>query len=351
MSLQNKLAQAIRAIVGTRDKRGEQLSLQAIRDAIRGRRGIGYMFPDGLTAGGVSGNAGQTTLPAGLGHLSEFATNEEIEKIKAAEQNAPKTITQVLNIQVGDKAMAIDDLVDCETGKGVEIVNTPQHKPPAGWDSPTQPGNEWERWTSGTKWLGSSISLPEASTPLAAAQAARDEAGSGAYTLVWGTPVFDNAFPHTGGNSRWIFEFKNPALPTSDPSVFYYAMDVTCTPGSSASCPVNFTIPWPADNKMQLSRGADGKFRYSTNEPAGDIIPAYTDNQHSKLDLCFGDGSGRKASIESAYDGGWLAYETDPDTGEPIGTYTKFNKDNVAVAKKNVDELPSDRVPPDLLGL
>lgn len=337
----SRIAQAIRAIVldVLKDNRDEGLTNQQGRDPIPGKRGIGYMFPDGLNAGSVSGLAGSTVLGSALGSLSQFMTNEEIEKIKNAEENKPKSITNVLNIHIGGKAMAVDGVEDCATGKDIEVINTPEFKPPAGWIGPNTPEHEYERFTLGVKWRGGTGGPPtDATTPLAAAKLERDAAGSGAYTLL-DDAFFNGAFPHSGGNSQWVFQFKNPALPPTDLGLQYYSMDIACSPsGTTGTCPTSFTIPWPVDNKMQLARGKDGKFRVSANEPAGDVVSAYTDNQHSQLDLCFADGSGRKATIEPTYDGGWMVYEKD-GAGLPTGKATRFDTTNTAVEQFNTDEI------------
>jgi hypothetical protein len=330
---QSRVAQAIRAIVLDiiKDRRDEDLTEQQKRDALAGRRGIGYMFPDGLNAGGVGGTAGATQLGSALGNLSDYTTNEQLQHVLDAIENGPKSVAQALNMPLGSKAMAINGLMDCETGKAVEIVNTPEFKPPADWtDAQTPPVNQ--QWTLGIEWHGIQFgggSEFEASTSHAAMQLKLDSLNAS----------FPPAGPQTiefisgGGGSDVYTVFETGPDGVKHARYTLISVPFPCTPGSSGSCPLSNPVRWPTDNKMQLSRGADGKFKFSSNEPSADIIPDFTDNQHSRLDLCFSDGSGRKATIESSHDGGWIIYERDPVTGEPIGTATRYNQDNVADEK------------------
>jgi hypothetical protein len=322
MAAQSKLAQAIRAIVGARDKRSEELALQAIRNSILGKRGIGYMFPDGLNAGGVSGSSGVTLLGTSLGNLSQFATNEQIEQIKKAEENKPKSIANVLNMAIGGKAMAIDGLMDCATGKEIEIVNTPQFKPPPGWaDENTPPVNE--QWTLGIHWEGSQFGGGATFTSTTSLGAMQLKLGS------LGAPPLQRIEFISGSGGTDVYNVYGTVAGVE--SIYYVLLSTPfpCTPGVDVACPLINPVTWPSDNKMQLSRQANGKFILSPNEPAADIVSDYTDNQHSRLDLCFSDGSGRKATIESTFDGGWMVYET--LDGEAVGKGTRYNTTNTAV--------------------
>lgn len=332
----SRIAQAIRAIVLSviGAKKGESLDSQQSRGSIPSRRGIGYMLPDGLTAGGLAGESGVTQLPDSLGNLSDYKTNEELEALKKAD-NEPKSITQILGARPGDKALAINGLMDCATGKAVEIVNTPEFRPPEGWDSPDSPGEDSPAdWDLGFRWQAATFPITFGAT----AQAVVDAVPS---NLLGGPWVFVRYIDPSsiGSAAPFAAEYHD-----SGSGIAFMPIEKTsCTVGVDTFCPASFEFLWPADNKMQLARGPDGKFAFSEHEPVADIIPEYTDNQHTKLELCFADGSGRRAVIEPTYDGGWMAYETDPVTGEPIGTAVVYNASNEVERRVNYDEVESFR--------
>lgn len=331
-----RIAQAIRAIVLSvlGAQKGESLDSQQSRGSIPSRRGIGYMLPDGLTAGGLAGESGVTQLPDSLGNLSDYKTNEELEALKKAE-NAPKSIEQVLGSRPGDKALAIDGLMDCATGKAVQVVNTPEFIPPEGWESPDSPGEDSpDDWDLGFRWSAPTSPITFGAT----AQAVVDAVPS---NLLLGPWVFVGYIDPSsiGSAAPFAAEYHD-----SGSGVAFMPIEKnSCIVGVDTFCLASFTYLWPTDNKMQLVRGLDGKFTFSEHEPAADIIPEYTDNQHTKLELCFADGSGRKAVIEPTYDGGWMTYEVDPITGEPMGSVVIYNADNVVVRRANIDEIESHR--------
>lgn len=332
-----RYAKNIRRLAEQLKNTNSSLEKAQIRARIAAERRIGYITGNGNTAVSNPGVPGVTSPFSNLGNLLGFATDQQLKDVMNTINNNYKTINSVLNMSIGGKVNGINGLKDCVTGKKVEVNNTPIFKLPAGWLDSNTPGNEWERFTVGTKWFAPSSPAQEATTAQAAAEAARNVSGAGAYTLI-DSVVKDTAFPHSGGNTRFIFRFKNPALPPADLGVSYYAQDVSCSPGSSGSCPTSFAIPWPVDNVMQLSRGADGKYKFSPNEPAGDVVPSLTDNKHSSLDLCFDDGSGRKASIEPTYDGGTMIFERNPITGERIGRGQLVDQNNTVIQHIMPDE-------------
>ncbi len=229
----------------------------------------------------------------------------------------------------GGTLNGITGAVDCDSGKAIDLRMDKLIKPPSNWytagqaaQSDMDPGLGYLNWTAGRQWRGSSISQPYASFPLAAAEAARDESGSSAYTEMVDV-LGDFNFPHTGGLTRWIFTFKRPSL---SGTVQYYAFDVTCTPGSSGTCPLVNPIKWPTDNKMQLVKNQDGTFKVAQYENPDDIIPKFTDDIHSRVDFCF--DSGRKGSILPAINGAYMITETDSEGGTPEGTVRLYDSSN-----------------------
>lgn len=324
-----KLAEQIR-------KSDSQLSDAVIRSAIAAERRIGYITGNGNTAVSNPGTPGFTNPFANFGNLMEFASDEELEKVMNTVNNNYKTINQALNMHLGGKLMGISDLKDCTTGQGVEINNTPNFKPPPNWDSPTQPSaTNPIRWDLGFRYVA-------LTTPATYGETAQEVVDGIPANMAGGPWVFNSYInpASIGSTAPFAANFQGPM----SGSASFGIEKIPCAIGVDDKCPASRASPdWPADGKMQLVRGADGKYRYSENEPGADVIPEYTDNQHSKLDLCFDDGSGRKAGVESTYDGGYMLYERDPVTGDPIGRVQRFDSDNILVEHLQVEDMDSYR--------
>jgi hypothetical protein len=329
----------IRKLAEQAKNNNSSLTDAQLRAAILAERAIGYITGNGNTAVSRAGTPGTTSPFSSFGNLVGFATDKQIQDVLNTVNNNYKTINNALNIRIGQKLGGISDLKDCESGKPIEITNNPLFKPPDNWDNETTPSRTNPlRWDLGKVWVA-------ATTPITRGENADECAHAAALNLS------DGAGGHMNFDS-----FVDPAIiGSTSPFVAHYSSSgpissaylsfdqIDCAVGVDSFCPASKVIPWPADGKMQLARGADGKYRYSTNEPGADIAPNFTDNKHTKLDLCFDDGSGRKASIEPSYDGGYMLYERDPITDEPIGRVTRFDSNNTAVEYFSADEIPSNR--------
>lgn len=333
-----RYAKNIRRLAEQLKNTNSSLEAAQIRAKIAAERRIGYITGNGNTAVSNPGVPGETSPYANFGNLLGFATDKQLKDVLNTINNNYKSINSVLNMGIGGKANGINGLKDCATGKKVEVNNTPIFKNPDGWLGPNDPGTaipEYEKWTLGVRWVGPGV-IGHFLTALEAAKASRDAAGASAWSIIEGSNHI------TSGADIWQIFFRNPSLPPGSFPAVYQGSAVACTPSDDdAMCPLSYQYLWPVDNVMQLSRDANGKYKYSTNEPAADIIPSLTDNKHSTLNLCFDDGSGRKASIEPTYNGGYMIFERNPVTGERIGRGQLFDKNNVLVTHIMPDEATS----------
>lgn len=359
----------LRKIVGIPEGNKGQLSPAVQRAAWGGGRGIGYMNPDNLTSGSQSGKSGQTQLggtrgtnPGGVqnGTTKKDAKDTGGNEVDPADptksihtgggggsgtypmdgENGIIDSTTLREVQQmengigeitspadgGGTLNGITGIHDCENPEiEFEIRTDGQEVPPPGWDDPNTPPEtqEWRRFTQGTRWIGSS-GTPSTRAPLAitAAESQRDLSGDGAFTDLEGEPVKDDSFPHTGGNTRWIFTFKNP---NTSATAQYYSMDETCTPSSgSSSCPIDAPPQkWDPDGKMQMKL-VNGKYVVSEHEPDADIVAKYKNEPRSIIDFCFGDG--RHGRLEPTGDMGYMIYET--SGGSPTGIIKVFGSNN-----------------------
>lgn len=312
-----KLAEQIR-------KTDSSLADAILRSSINGERRIGYLTGNGNTAASVAGSPGVTSPFASLGNLLGYATDQQIADVVNTINNNYKTINNALNMRVGQKLSGITDLKDCVTGKKIELNNSPIFKPPPNWDDATHPSaTNPIRWDLGFRYTAAT-GAPFGPTYGETAQEVVDNIPSHMSGGPW---VFNTYIDPAsiGSTAPFAANFQGPMSGSAS-----FAIDkIACVVGVDPFCPATRATPdWPADGIMQLAKGADGKWRYSENEPGADVVPEYTDNQHSKLDLCFDDGSGRKAGIESTYDGGFMLYERDPGTGDPIGRVEVFDQNN-----------------------
>lgn len=243
----------------------------------------------------------------------------------------PQGLQQTM-LKNGGTLNGVTGAMDCDSGKELDIRMDKLLRPPAGWDTLQDPGdvsgpNGYYKWEAGRSWFGSSISQPEGYDAITAAKAARDESGDGDKTTVL-SATFDGDFPHTGGVFRWIFEFQNPGTMAV---ASYYAADHSCTPVSGDPiCPFTNPTRWPADGKMQIVLNTDGTYKAAELEAPEDIIPKYTDNLHSRINFCFGDG--RFGSIIPAINGGYIITETLTEGGTATGLGKLFNSQNKVIA-------------------
>ncbi len=237
----------------------------------------------------------------------------------------------------GGTLNGISGAMDCKTGKSLDIRTDGLDKPPPGWYQAGIPdvlGNigplGYLSWEAGVEWLapwavsgGPSI----ASNAQDAAKAARDASGDSSKSQVIDTTL-DSNFPHSGGVLRWIFTFQDPDTMNT---ASYYAQDQGCTPTfGSSTCPLVNPTKWPGDGTTQVIRQSDGTFKISQFENPGDIVPAFTDGMHSRVDFCF--DSGRTGSIIPAINGGYMVTETVTQGGTPEGIIRLFDSDNKVTA-------------------
>lgn len=332
-----RYAKNIRKIAEQARNNNKSLSPATIRSAILAERAIGYITGNGNTAVTKPGTPGATNPFSNFGNLVGYASDEQIKNVTNTVNNNYKNINNALNMRVGEKLQGITDLKDCVTGKGVEITNNPLFKPPDNWDNESTPSvTNPLRWDLGFRYTA-------ATTPTITYGETAQEVVDGIPANMGGGPWVFNGYidPSTiGSTAPFAVNFQGPGGLSANIEIY----KVACIVGIDPFCPATRApTPWPADGKMQLARGADGKFKYSQNEAAADVIAQFTDNKHSKLDLCFDDDSGRKAGIEATYDGGFMLYERDPVTDEPIGRVELFDQNNNLTQYIQVDEMYSYR--------
>lgn len=276
-------------------------------------------------------NRGSYGYDQGTWDIGDIIDNE------SGTPNLPDGVPQGLQgrpLNNGGTLNGITGAIDCESGKELDIRMDKLMRPPEGWRGIDDPGdvtgpNGFDVWEAGRQWVGSHLSNPTATSARPAAEAARDAAGDGDKTILVSTEL-DANFPHTGGVLRWIFTWKNP----SEVQASYYAYDQGCTASSSdPDCPLVNPTKWPTDGKMQIVLNSDGSYKAATLESPEDIIPKYTDNLHSRINFCFGDG--RFGSIIPAINGGYIIAETVTEGGILTGTGKLFNSQNKVIAYVN----------------
>lgn len=329
-----RYAKNIRKIAEQARNLNKALADADAKSRILGERRIGYLNGNGSTAVSGSGSPG-STRPILFGNLTGFATDQQIQNVTNTVNNEYRTINNALLAGIGTKITGLTGLKDCTTGKGVTITGQPEFKPPANWDNASTPSaTNPIRWDLGFRYTA-------ATTPPTYGETAEECAMNVPANLSGATWTFVSYIDPASIGSTAEFAARYTGEPgglTANLGI----EKVSCIAGSDPFCPsARAPTPWPADGQMQLARGADGKFRYSENEAGADVIPEYTDNQHSKLDLCFDDGSGRKAGIQPMYDGGYMLYERDPTTGEPIGRVQFIDQNGVVTGHGLPEDIDS----------
>jgi hypothetical protein len=369
----NKYVSDIRRIVNV-DPNQYSLGPADKKANIIGKRAISYRSADGSGSGAVSGSAGYSlgdllrygdlayedgldeagglndddsaadkgnTVDPKSPHNSIYQGDQgthDIEAVIDGEAGTPSLSNAIPNAITGSGSKpggtlnGLTNLTDCESGGDLDLRMDGLLRPPPGWYSAGEPDTEingplgYLMWQPGVQWRGSSILQPISATALPAAEAARDEMGDGDKTDLVGSE-FDGDFPHTGGVFRWIFTFRNPSTMAE---ASYYAFDVTCVPGSSGTCPLTNPVKWPADGKMQMIRNPDGSYTAASYENADDIIPKYTDDQHTQINFCF--GVGRSGKLMPAANNGYLLGETLTEGGEYTGVVKLLNSENKVIS-------------------
>lgn len=295
---------------------------------------------DDEDAGDEQGNSQDPSKP-NRGSYTYNQGTHDVEKVIDNAKGTPNlgdTVGQGLQnrpLNNGGTLNGLTGAFDCASGKELDIRMDRLMRPPPGWGSVDNPGdvtgeNGFAQWEPGRQWLapwavagGPSI----ANTAYEAAKAARDASGDGDKTLLVST-VLDTNFPHTGGTLKWTHTFENPSSHTQ---ATYYAQDQGCTISiDDPVCPFTNPNRWPADGKMQIVLNNDGTYSAATLEAPEDIIPKYTDNLHSRINFCFGDG--RFGSIIPAINGGYIIAETATEGGSLLGTGKLFNSQNKVIA-------------------
>lgn len=339
----NKYVQDIRKIVGI-DVNQSSLGVPALKAPIPGRRGIAYFNSDNQTISNQKGTPNQTKgTPPKLGAVTnpnfnggnyldpantdsatydyDDGTFEGDDDLLDNLPDLADTSTSGMgnnSISTGGTLNGITGLLDPNTGLGIDLRFDGMTRPPVGWDSVDVPPEEYNQWTSGTQWFAPGPSDVRSAIAYLAAELQKDVSFSD-YTDLISAEL--EAFPHSGGTVRWVFVWERPS---DNDTVSYYAQDESCSisPGDPF-CPIYTPIKHPADGLMQLI-AAGGKWTPSEWEPLVDIVPAYTDNQHSRIDAQF--GTGRFVSIIPTKNAGYVIGETDTAGGTLISNVNRvFN--------------------------
>lgn len=323
-----RYAKNIRKIAEQAKSNNKSLGDAEARGRILGERRTGFQNGNGTTGVSGAGVPGKTSplIPA---NLLGYATTQQLQNVFNTVNNEYRTINNALNARIGSKITGINSLKDCVTGKGVTINNMPEFRPPENWDDADTPSETNPiRWDFGFYYQAPTTPTVSAPTAQAVVDLLPAALSGGGETFTFAGYIDPGSI---GSTAPFAAKF------TSTPGSLTAQVPIDrlpCGMGTDPYCPTNYIVRWPEDGQMQLTRGADGKFKYSENEAAADVIAEYTDNQHTKLDLCFDDGSGRKAGIQPTYDGGYLLYERDPITGDPIGRVQKMASDGITVEEQ-----------------
>lgn len=364
----DRYAQDIRRIVGI-DETQNELDAAELKAQLLGTRGIGYMSASSQQAVGISGDSASGLTPTVIPETTTSNTenagvveSNTTVKDSAAEiadgqskgsmvdpknphnstyeegqgEYAPEdTIDQTndfptisddvqsgvgaLDERSGGTVNAFKDMTDCDTSKDIDIRMDGLFLPPTGWVDADTPGlaPPTEQWVQGINWFTTSpiITTAHIAEDIKTSILAAIPSG---YTLT--SEALEEPLP---GVFRWRFIFDKP----SNPQLTYFAQKDTCVVGVDPYCPTDdptgwATQNWPDDSKMQLV-WQDGKFVVHDREPPNDIVPAYTDNQHSQIDFCF--GIGRTGTIAPTRTGGFALFET--SGGSTTGIVTIFGSD------------------------
>lgn len=313
----DRFAQDIRRIVGY-DETKKSLDTSEDKGAINGTRGIAFQSADGF-----AGTTGDSS--------TQYGASDIIDNVGEFPTNGAGTLD------------AIDDIVDCATGKDMKLRLDGILEPPTGWNSDGSPpegyydgtitvtsvsgdGLDVFEWTQGERWGSDPSGSPTISYFSTAGQAmddmkartsaiglgstltaiAYETTGSGQYRMTWSTPNFVEFVTRVPGCTLDIDE------------------------GCPGTEPAGLAPEWPADNEMQLIWDGE-KFTVPESEPDADRVSKYTDNKHSTVDFCFGPGGARQGTITPTATGGFAVYET--SGGSPIGSATIYGSDRKVIVQ------------------
>ncbi len=341
----NKYVQDIRKIVGI-DVNQSSLGNPIAKTRIDARKGIAYFNQDSQTVTSQKGTPNQTTAgPHSLGavtnptfgnsggnYVSPSDTSQAsydyddgtydgdddlINFLPNLADTSPNGMGNNISSS-GGTLNGITGLLDPETGLGLDLRFDGMTRPPEGWDSVDVPPEEYNQWTAGTQWFAPGASDVRSAVAYLAAELQKDVTFSDYTTLISATL---ESFAHPFGTVRWVFVWERPS---DNDTVSFYAQDESCDiDEDDPFCPIFTPVKHPADGLMQLI-AAGGKWTPSEWEPLVDIIPAYTDNQHSRIDAEF--GTGRFISIIPTRNAGYVIGETDVAGGTLISDINRvFN--------------------------
>lgn len=323
--MSDKYAEYIRLIVGVNKQNQSSLEAAPVQTVDSAIRGIAFMNADG-SVGSASGQPG-VTKPGSFG---TFNTTDVNNAGNNTDSNSYSNVSTVLSSgRIGDQINGLNNLKDCNTGVGVDVRTRGDGKfaPPPNWDSSTTPSaTNPLRWDLGQDWISDSGPPVFGTSPATCAAEVVAILGAG-----WSFDAF--VTPSTiGSGAPFVAHYSKP--PTS--SAYFSFVQQSCTPkDGSVICPTHNVIKWPATGRMQLARNLDGTFKYSPNQAGADLITAFTDNKHTQLDLCMDDGSGRKVGIKPTSDGGYMLYEKNATTGDPMGRVEIMDANSKIVAFTN----------------
>lgn len=398
--MKNRFAEDIRRIVGVDPTQSELAEAEA-KEAINSKRGIGYQLPGSTTTGSVSGDgagapsggtefdgatfnrdtgtvqksvpdqdnpsdpSGDVTQNGGLGNIvdprspgsgtygdgaGEYSIDDIIDQ---DEDGTYPTIGDdvqsglgALDNRSGGTFNALDDIVDCASGTGIDLRLDGMFKPPAGWEDidtpPLLPRDEQQK--IGQQWrvrfngfgtaphAGLCVQTPGVaySTLLEALTVYTDSIGS-CFVSIDDISYSSEDYCSTVGlldNAVVTLTESTGACGGGDPTIpnYIYMEELTCTPNGTTCPSVNVEreplTEWPSDGKMQLAF-IDGVWVHYEKENATDIIPKFTDGAHGQIDFCFGAGNSRNGTLRPSRTGGFILYET--SGGVATGIVTIFN--------------------------
>jgi len=351
-----KYVQDIRKIVGI-DINQSGLGNATIKPRLGSRRGIASFNSDKQTISSQTGTQGQTTSqdlntgdltdpfaefgnyinpsdPSGGAYDYDNGTFEAdddlFDTLPGLHDDSGNGIGGNDNGN-GGTLNGISGLIDPETGLALDLRFDGIARPPIDWLNSQTPGNEYERWELGVYWLAPGSPSTTAGTPIAAATTTKNAVFPDYTTLLSAT--FE-LFAHAGGSVRWVFVFERPS---DNDTVSFYAQDQSCSMTPDSACTIFNPVTYQPNERMQLILGS-GVWEVDPREAPEDVIPSYTDNQHSRIDAEF--GTARTLSIIPTATGGFIIGETATLGGAML------NNDNILVNSygKVIDYVAGDMI-------
>lgn len=351
--MSDRYADDIKRIVGV-DKTKSALSQAVVREGIPGKRGIGYYTADKRSVQTASGNSGEggTQIPPQpddnqdtkikstgkspdprnpLSGIKEEGDNTfDVEDV--LDGKAGPTFSSSINSGLGAFEGAsggtldtLSGIVDCDTGKELEVHLVDDPPPPEGWQAWNMPPTD-DDFIAGLYWrpnvtftnpltygaqtlaacknalIGETVGTGRTLKAVIASGDGDSEPGVAPGSEAWARYSYnetDDATFLTG------FEQLSCLLPT----------DYTAQPFCSTTAPA---LEQEADGKMQLTF-KNGAFSSNPYEATADKVPALEgQGTLSFLGFCFGESNSRSGVLRKAINGGFMLYETDPMDGTVI---------------------------------